>query len=398
MTRPPAPRILCLDIEGGHGGSSRSLFESIRHLDRSAVEVEVWCRRKGPIAERYAAIGVPCLVVPDMPRFTPLARFSRNLYATARAFADFHAARGFRAELVRTVEARFDLVHFNHESLFLLARWFRGRTRAPFTMHVRTRQHDTAFARWQARTVAEVADHVIFITENERDRLAELGGRPRRSTVIHNIVTPSDEVPPHTAVPRDNRLKVACLSNYAWVRGIDRLVEIAEALARRGRRDVLFVVAGDMHLTRSLPGTLGAIGRRGGTLADHAAERGVADMFLFLGHVETPERVLAASDVLIKPTREGNPWGRDILEGLAAGLPVISFGSYHRFVEHGVTGILRERFDAAETAADILALADDPERRKRLGAAGRARVAELCDGPARAADLLAVWRAALVAP
>ena len=47
-------RVLCLDIEGGYGGSSRSLYESIRHLPKG-VTCEVWCRRAGPIQAQYRA-------------------------------------------------------------------------------------------------------------------------------------------------------------------------------------------------------------------------------------------------------------------------------------------------------------------------------------------------------
>jgi glycosyltransferase involved in cell wall biosynthesis len=371
-------------------------LESIRHLNHKAVDVEVWYRRTGSsIAARYAEIGVPCRAAPEMPRFTTLPRLSRNLYALTHTFIDLHHARSFKAELANTVNQRFDLVHFNHESLFLLARWLRKRTRVPFTLHVRTMPHDTMFARWQARAAAEVMDHVIFITENEQRRMAERGGRWRQATVVYNIVTPFDDEPPIEAVPDDERFKIACLSNFSWYRGVDRLIDIAAELLRIGRNDILFVVAGNMELTRSMPGALGDLGRHGGTLADYAVDRGVADMFLFLGHVDAPEQVLAACAALIKPTRERNPWGRDILEALSIGRPVISFGSYERFVEHGVTGILRERFDVAEIAADIVALMDDPELRKRMGEEGRRRIAELCNGPARAADLLTVWRATL---
>ena len=114
-------------------------------------------------------------------------------------------------------------------------------------------------------------------------------------------------------------------------------------------------------------------------------------MFLFLGHVGNPEQVLAGCDLLIKPTREANPWGRDILEGLAAGKPVLTIGTYDQFVEDGVTGLLQATFDAGSMADAIVALAGDRERGRRLGAAGRARVANLCGDKARAADLAAFW-------
>ena len=34
-------RVLCIDIEGGHGGSSKSLFSAIEGMDRSDFEIEV---------------------------------------------------------------------------------------------------------------------------------------------------------------------------------------------------------------------------------------------------------------------------------------------------------------------------------------------------------------------
>lgn len=116
-------------------------------------------------------------------------------------------------------------------------------------------------------------------------------------------------------------------------------------------------------------------------------------MMSFLGHTSEPERVLAAADLLIKPTRESNPWGRDVLEALAAGLPVLSVGEYPTFVEDGVTGVLQPEFDLEDLAARICSLADDRPAIARMGRAGAQRVASLCDGPARSADLRAFWMA-----
>ncbi len=388
-------RVLCLDIEGGFGGSSRSLFEFVRHLDRNAVTPEVWCRRAGPIQDRYAKLGVACRVTPDMPKVSSLPRLSRNLFVYGLAARDFLASRTFRRELLATVTDRIDLVHLNHEALFLLARWLKPRTRVPVTMHIRTNLHDTAFARWQNRVIAACTDHLIYISENERRTFERLSRRSSAGTVIHNIVGPLDAQEPHPKVPKDDRLKIACLSNYSWYRGLDRLVEVAEALAARGRRDILFVLAGNMRLTRSLPGDLGKVARRGGTLEDFAAHCGVADMFQFLGHVDAPERVLAACDLLVKPTRENNPWGRDILEALAMGRPVLSVGRDTTFVQSGQTGILQPEFDAGALADEILRLADDQDTRAKLGQVGQERILHLCDGPARATDLLRVWQDAV---
>lgn len=387
--------MLCLDIEGGHGGSSRSLYETLRHVDAAAVEAEVWCKRDGPIRERYATLGIPSRVTPEMPKVSALPRVSRNLIVHALFLRDFVRARDFRRTLACEVEGRFDLLHCNHESLWLLARWLRPRTGKALTMHVRTNPWDTPFARRQVRTIARSVDHVVFISENERATHRRLGA-PGRGTVIHNIATlPDAEPEPHPAIPDDGRFKIASLSNTSWLRGTDRLVHVAAALAARGRRDVLFVMAGDVALGRAMPGALGSLARRGGTLKDYAMAEGVGDMILFLGHVAEPDRVLAACDALAKPTRENNPWGRDIIEAMAMGKPVFSVGDDATFVETGVTGVLQPVFDADDLADRIIALAGDREACRTLGDRGRERVARLCNGPRRAADLVAVWRQAV---
>jgi glycosyltransferase involved in cell wall biosynthesis len=383
-------RVLCLDIEGGYGGSSRSLFESLLHMDRNAVAPEVWCRRDGPARSWYAGIGVPCRIEPAMPRVSSLPRLSRNLRAYAEFARAFFHAKPFRARLAGEGK-RFDLVHFNHEGLFLLARWLRRHLDRALTMHIRTMLAPSAFARWQARVIARVADRCAFITENEQRRMSALAGATLPGAVINNIARAPNGVGCDPDVPQDGRLAVAVLSNYAWVRGVDRVVDIAERLAARGSRDVRFVVAGDMRLRGTLPGRLGQLAREHKTLADFARERDVGDYFLFLGHVDRPETVLAAAHALIKPSREDNPWGRDIIEALAAGRPVLAVGSYDRFV-NGETGHLLPEFDADRAAEVLLAWARDRALPARLGAAGARRVGELCNGPARAADLLGLWR------
>jgi glycosyltransferase involved in cell wall biosynthesis len=388
----PVLKVLCVDVEGGFGGSSRSLFESIRHLDRRYVDVEVWCGKSGPIQQEYKVIGVSSLAKPDMPRISSLPRLSRNLFNYGRFCVAWMAAHKFRRELLKRAR-QCDIVHLNHESLFLLARWLRCRSSVTIVMHMRTLLPVNAFSRWQISVISRDVHFRIFITENEERHYHSLSGHgPGR--VIFNSVTPGATVAPHPSVMRAGRFLIACLSNYAWVRGVDRLVDIAAELKRRNINDVVFVLAGATDLPRSLPGTLGRIARAGGSLIEYAAVHKVDDMFIFLGRVPNPGGVLTACDLLIKPTREGNPWGRDILEAMAQAKPALSIGTYSTFVENGVTGILLPEFSVERVADSIVELLNNRPFLKRLGEAAQKRVLALCDGRGRAAELLAVWQRA----
>jgi len=383
--------VLCLDHEGSHGGSSRSLYFLIQCLTDTGVVPEVWCRREGPLCAAYETLGVTCRVVPLMPSASVVPFATRNLAIWARAAVSLWRARGFLDELTEEVNRRFNVVHFNHVGLWLVARYLRSRTKVPFVFHMRTKPVPGLFARVQTRVVSRVTDYAVFITENEEAHFRQLGGTSPGSVIYNAAPSLEDDCVPDTRLPGD-RFKVASFGNFGWNRGLERLADVAAILVRRGRRDVLFVMAGTMALKGPLPGRLGELRRRGGTLSDYVADLGLAEMFLFLGHVNDPDSVYAGCDLVIKPARVPSPWGRDVIEGMTHGKPVIAIGTWDGFVSNGVTGYLQPDFDAESMADAILRLADDPELRLSMGRAARGRIRELCDGPARARDLCAVWR------
>lgn len=377
MKRPM--KLLCLDIEGGHGGSSRSLAVALRHLDRSAIEPTVWMRRESWLVADYARLRIAAEVYPDMPKTSALPRFSRNLIIFSQFFGRlWPQSVGFRRRRLLAIADQVDLVHFNHEATFWLARWLRRqRPDMPMTMHIRTNLYRGPFARWQCRIIARAMDAVVFITENERRTFARHAPLPQNYRVIYNpVVIPDVRPPVHPDIPADDRVKIGALANYSPGRGLDRLVAIASAIEPGDRAGLLFVVAGDMG---------------DGALKRLAETASVTDSFLFLGHVDAPETVLSGLDLLIKPTREANPWGRDILEAMAAAVPVVSYGRFQTFVENGETGCMFEDFDARETASALLALARDPGRMAHLGSQARARVRNLCDPVRQSAALADFW-------
>lgn len=388
-------RVLCLDIEGGFGGSSRSLYFSLKHMARSDAEVSVWCKRDGPIRGLYEQTGLESVVHPGMPKVSALPRASRNLAVFGQFAYDWLKAKGFRDAFYDALDG-VDLVHFNHEALFWLARDMKRRKPKPAAMHIRTNLWPSLFAKHQCRIVAENTDARIFITENEQESLSRNAGFPVDGDILYNIVepSPSDTVAwdLDTSFVQGKSFLVGCLSNYAWNRGTDRLIDLAVLLKKAGRDDIGFVVAGTVGLTRSLPGLLGRIARQGGGLDEYARQCDVADMFTFTGHVSEPERILATVDAVIKPTREANPWGRDILEAMAAGKPVISVGVYDRFVETGATGILQAHWDVGALVEAMAQLADNEKETERMASLAKDRVAEYCDGPTQSEKLEAIWR------
>jgi glycosyltransferase involved in cell wall biosynthesis len=113
-----------------------------------------------------------------------------------------------------------------------------------------------------------------------------------------------------------------------------------------------------------------------------ARNDGSGERVNFLGQRGDVARLLAA-DIHCQPNTGPKPFGITFIEALYAGLPVVttSIGGAMEIVD-GSCGMLVAPHDPAALAGALRALIEDGELRARLGEAGPARAATLCD-PAR---------------
>jgi glycosyltransferase involved in cell wall biosynthesis len=147
--------------------------------------------------------------------------------------------------------------------------------------------------------------------------------------------------------------------------GVETLVE-AVSLLRRDRPDARLLLVGD--------------GPRRDHLETLAADRDVpctttgavppADVPLFLRAMDVAAAPYPAGDqaAYFSPLK--------VLEYLAAGIPVVASdtGQVPSLLDHGRAGVLVAPGDAAALADGLRSLSSDPDRRRRLAAAGRAKV------------------------
>ncbi|MBY0399199.1 glycosyltransferase, partial [Myxococcota bacterium] len=126
-----------------------------------------------------------------------------------------------------------------------------------------------------------------------------------------------------------------------------------------------------------LPAARVAIAGRGDeeeNLRRLASELGIASRVHLLGLRSDVDRILAAADLFVQPSRsEGLPLA--ILEAMAAGLPVVAtrVGGMGEATLEGVTGLLVEPGRPDDLAQALRTLLDDPDRRRQMGAAAQHR-------------------------
>jgi glycosyltransferase involved in cell wall biosynthesis len=109
-----------------------------------------------------------------------------------------------------------------------------------------------------------------------------------------------------------------------------------------------------------------------------AEELGIASRVDFLGFTEEVPAELARLDMLVHSSVVPEPFGQVVVEGMAAGLPVVATdgGGPREIITDGVDGLLYPAGDQQALAEVLRRLAADPVLRARLGRAGQSRATQ----------------------
>jgi glycosyltransferase involved in cell wall biosynthesis len=247
-------------------------------------------------------------------------------------------------------------------------------------------------SRIEGRLLAE-ADRILATSPDEVLELARLGGDKSRITVIPcgvDIGHYRPDGPAATAwLPRAARHRLLYVGRLVKRKGIGNAIT---ALAEVPEAEL--VIAGgpdpaELHLDPEVS-----------RLRRLAGSRGVSDRVRFLGRVDRsglPELYRSADAVMCVPWYE--PFGLTAVEAMACGVPVVAsaVGGLSDTVADGITGLHVPPRRPDLIAAAVRRLLADPELRRRLGAAGRARAtAEYAMDKVITSHLLAYAGAALV--
>jgi len=146
-------------------------------------------------------------------------------------------------------------------------------------------------------------------------------------------------------------------------KGLATLLEACAAVFREEPRARLLVAGWD---------------RKAAGYAARARELGLGEYVNFLGVTNEPERLYAAADLYVLPTRY-DPFANTVLEAMASGLPVITTrtNGASEVIEEGVEGfVMDDARDTRRLASLILKCAPE-ETRNAMGARGRRKAEEL---------------------
>ena len=333
-------------------GAEKQMVMLSAGLPRDRFRVEAAAlTRLGPLEAELRDAGVPVTLIGKPLKVDPfaLARLTRFMKAkrfdvvqtwvfAANAYGRV-AARRAKVPVVVTAEMAVDL-------------W-------------KSRGHlaiDRRLAAWTDRVVGNSRAVTAFYRQ---------AGIPesRLGTIYSGIEPPREPAAPLEELRRATR------ENFGWAadapvvffagrlmtqKGVDILLDVMD-LIQHVRPDVRTLIAGEGPLRPQLEETT------------HAYR--LDDRVRFLGHRDDVPALLAASDVLVLPSRyEGLP--NIVLEAMRLGKPVVATAApgTTELVVDGETGLLAPVDDAPALARALRKVLGDADLARSLGNAGRARV------------------------
>jgi len=226
------------------------------------------------------------------------------------------------------------------------------------------------FLLWMERLTFQAADLVISTNESYRGVAIERGGKAERDVIVVRNGPDLSAIPtvsPNPSLLTGFRHLVGYVGIIGKQEGIENLLKAAQHIVlKRQRRDVKFAVVGTGPYLRSL--------------IREAKTMGLGSTVQFFGYVpdDLLYEILTTADVCINPEYRNEFTNKStmikIMEYMIFRKPIVQFYTAESEFTAGDAAIHIRDNDVIQFADAILALLDDPARRKEMGEAGRKRV------------------------
>jgi glycosyltransferase involved in cell wall biosynthesis len=352
----------CADLSGGE----IALLRLLSVLDE--VDAHVILAQEGPFVSRLLQAGISVEVLP-LPERTRGLRRERVRAGGFGALQLFDTAK-YTLRLARRLRTlKPDLVHTNSLKSGLYGCAAARLARIPSIWHLRDRIAADYLPEGAVRLVRMYAPRMAtMLIANSQTTLATVKMSVPQAAVIPTPVI-HDPVVRNESTPRvaGDLLHVGMVGRLAPWKGQHIFLE-AFARAFPAGPQQASVIGGALfgedeyeHSLRELAERLGLDGR-----------------VVFTGFRENVIEELLDLDILVHASVIPEPFGQVVVEGMAAGVPVVASraGGPTEVLEDGVTGLMFTPGDADDLARCLRRLAGDPALRRRLAEAGRERAAD----------------------
>lgn len=355
-------RVAYIDHTAKWSGGEVALFNILTHIGEQ-INPLVILAEEGTLAERLREKGIDVRIIPMDESIRSRGRNAVNLGAPAAAIKLLSYGRKL-APLLK--EEKVDCVHTNSLKSALYGAIAAKKAGIPLIWHIRD-HIGTPYLKPVVAKVIRLLSRLLpnGVIANSHSTLNALElPRSKKTLVVYSAFAKAIG---NGIGKRDQKdFNVLLVGRLAHWKGQHIVLEAAKSF--KDKPNVKFWLAGDALFGEETYKQ---------ELLQKIEKDNITNVSL-LGHVDDIQGLMNTADLLIHTSVTPEPFGQVIVEGMAAGLPVIASneGGPVEIVVPGETGLLIEPGDPKLLAESIQWMLDHPEERKRMAASGMKRVKE----------------------
>lgn len=359
-----------------YGGVESFVWEAARGLAQRGLDVTI-VGGDGSIRREYPNVRVvtfPFTSRESLRKLPGLAKQYTLTKLVERLTFGNHARHFMQRE-------NFDLIHIQKPYDLPPAAWFKRNTKSKVVFGC----HGTDFFRGDTRFVNTADIAVSCSGFNAKQVQDHYNISPR---VIYNGIDPTQFFP----APPDTNLRTS-------IAGDAQTILYAGRLVRWKGVQYLIDAAAELSKTRNVRLLIAGEGEYRPLLEQRARERNISDRVHFLGYIAGSALApyYAIADVVALGSYANETFSIMSAEAMACARPVVGsrFGGIPEVIADNETGLLAEPENAADFAAKLGHLLDDPALRARFGMRARDRVLQLFTWDAVTDRILDAYKAIL---
>ncbi len=372
-------RVMLYDHTAVWSGGEIALYHLINSLNRNRFTPVVVLSEEGPLAEKLREANVETHILPLPSRITSTRKDSLGAASLLRV-GDLKTVFGYVASLAQFIRRNhLQLVHTNSLKSDIIGGLAGRMARVPVLWHVRDRIEKDYLPSGVAsafRSLCRVLPTHVMVNSQATLRTLvrpELAAQltphtsPNRSrfSVVHDGTLARTK--PLVSPAADKPL-IGLIGRISPWKGQHIFLEAAAKVRQNFPEAKFQIIGGAMFGESDYEQQLYALSR----------QLNLEDCVEFFGFRSDVADCIDQLTLLVHASTMGEPFGQVVIEGMAAGKPVVATdgGGIPEIVQEGCTGLLVPMNDAASLASAICRILEDPNLASEMGRQGCQRVHE----------------------
>lgn len=370
----PPRRVLLFDHTAQLGGGELALLDLVRFVDRSRVRPIVLLGSDGPLADRLHGIAdVHILEISSEVLHARKDSLGTSSLLKLKTTIDCLAYVLRLIEFIYTHDV--ELIHTNSLKADILGGIAGKITQTPVVWHIRDRITEDYLPRpavWAMRKLCKsIPDFIIGNSAATIETLDLKGACPTMavgSGVDIRLYEQAEMSDTLASRYEKRKARVGLIGRICPWKGQHIFLRAAAEVLQRFPETQFQIIGAALFKEQQYELEMHELAR----------SLGIEQAVEFTGFRNDVPSLIRELDLIVHASTTGEPFGQVIVQGMAAGKPVVATngGGVPEIVVNGTTGLLVPMNDSPALGAAICELLADPEMAGAMGKAGRTRVLE----------------------